>query len=71
MLEVVNWIIENPVQVITGIVTVAAAIAAITPSPEDDKAVAKARKVLDALALNVGHAKNAKRGEVDRTDRRS
>lgn len=60
MLDLLTWIIENPVQFVTGVITIAAAIAALTPSPEDDKVVAKARKVLDALALNVGHAKNAK-----------
>lgn len=40
------------------VVSVAAPIAAITPTPTDDGVVSAARKVLDVLACNFGNAKN-------------
>lgn len=46
--------------IITNVVAVAAAIAAITPTPKDDGILLIVRKVLDLLAFNVGNAKNAK-----------
>lgn len=55
-----NWILENWANVafaVTAIVTAAAAIAALTPTPKDDAAVAWVRKIIDVLALNIGHAK--------------
>lgn len=42
----------------TTLVTAAAVVAAATPSPRDDSIVALIRKVVDVLALNVGHARN-------------
>lgn len=41
------------------VVTLAATIAAVTPSPKDDGIVKSIRSVIDILALNFGHAKNA------------
>lgn len=35
----------------------ASAITALTPTPRDDDIVGKAYKLLELLALNVGHAK--------------
>lgn len=46
----------------TAIVTAASAIAAVTPTPTDDKWVGKAYKLVDWLALNFGKAKD-KAGE--------
>lgn len=43
------------------VVAVASAVAALTPSPKDDKLVGRLRGLLDMLALNVGHAKPTKR----------
>lgn len=60
LMSAAGWILENPVQFGTSVVTIASAIAAITPSTKDDKVVEKARKVVDVLALNVGHAKTSK-----------
>jgi hypothetical protein len=51
-----NW--EHILVTITGIIALAAHIAPLTPTPEDDKAVAWARKLLDFLAGNYGNAKN-------------
>lgn len=39
------------------IVTVASIIAAATPNKKDDKIVGTFRKIIDVLAINVGHAK--------------
>jgi len=46
-------------EIATMIVTLAATIAAVTPSPKDDGIVKTLRTVVDLLALNFGHAKNA------------
>jgi len=43
---------------LTAIVAAASAIAALTPTPTDDSFVAKAYKIVDWLALNVGKAKD-------------
>jgi len=48
---------ENAVYWITGIISVASAICAITPTPKDDEALAKVYKFIEALALNIGNAK--------------
>ncbi len=56
-----SWILENKealISIITGIVAVASAIAALTPTPKDDTIVGKIYKVIDMLALNVGKAKD-------------
>jgi len=61
-MEIINWIMDHLPELllaVTGTVSVAATIAALTPTPKDDAAVAWVRKVVDWLALNVGHAKNA------------
>lgn len=39
------------------LVTLASAIAAITPTPKDDQALRWVRKFIDTLALNVANAK--------------
>ena len=43
--------------IITALVALASAIAAATDTPKDDALVAKAYKILDMIALNVGLAK--------------
>jgi|TARA_R100001086_G_scaffold92018_1_gene45600 hypothetical protein len=42
----------------TAAVTACSAIAAVTPTPKDDQAVAWAYKVIDMIALNFGKAKD-------------
>ncbi len=44
---------------ITSLVTAASAICALTPNTKDDSVVAKIRRVLDVIALNIGKAKVA------------
>ena len=58
MIEIIDFIKNDLLGVITGLITVAAAIAAMTPSPKDDGIVRNARKLLDLVALNVVNAKN-------------
>ena len=43
--------------ILTAAVTLASAVAAMTPTPLDDIWVAKAYKFLDVIALNIGKAK--------------
>ena len=43
--------------VLTAAVALASAVAAMTPTPTDDLWVAKAYKLLDVIALNIGKAK--------------
>ena len=42
---------------LTAAVALASAVAALTPTPTDDLWVAKAYKLLDVIALNIGKAK--------------
>jgi len=44
--------------IISVIVTIASAIAALTPTPKDDKWIGKLYKIIDVFALNIGKAKN-------------
>lgn len=46
-------------QVVTVVVTAAAAVAAIFPVPAEGSKWQIVRKVIDFLAINVGNAKNA------------
>lgn len=43
--------------IISVLVTIASAIAAITPTPKDDEFIGKLYKIIDVCALNVGKAK--------------
>ncbi len=45
--------------VITAAVTLASAIAAITPTPKEGSFLAKVYKVIDTIALNIGKAKDS------------
>ena len=43
--------------IITTVVTVASAVAAITPTKKDDAIMAKVNKLISLVALNIGNAK--------------
>ena len=61
MKDIIEYIVtnaDNILGVVTAVVAVASAVAAMTSTPKDDSWVAKAYKVLDWLALNVGKAKD-------------
>ena len=51
-----NWF--DLVEIAGLVVAAAAAIAALTPTPKDEGVIKVLRKIVDALALNVGKAKN-------------
>ena len=58
---IIDFLNENSdglFSVATAIVTLFAAIAAVTPTPKDDGWAGKAYKVIDWLALNVFKAKD-------------
>ena len=46
--------------IITAVITLASAIAAITPTPKEGTLLSKVYGVIDLLALNVGKAKDKK-----------
>ena len=61
MADIINWVLAHKsdlVAILTGIVSLASAIAALTPTPKDDGIVKKVYGVVDMLALNVGKAKD-------------
>ena len=61
MTEIISYLVSNVDSIlfaVSAIVAAASAIAALTPTPKDNAVVAKAYKVLDWLALNVGKAKD-------------
>jgi len=43
---------------VTAIIAIASLVAAVTPTPQGDKWLAKLYKVIDFLALNIGKAKD-------------
>lgn len=51
--------VPNWVHAITGVVTAATAITALTPTQADDKVIAMILRVLNLVAGNVGKNKNA------------
>ena len=61
MKEIISYLVSNVDSIlftVSAIVAAASAVAALTPTPKDDSLVAKAYKVLDWVALNVGKAKD-------------
>tara|TARA_R110002167_G_scaffold91519_2_gene246314 strand:+ start:1156 stop:1344 length:189 start_codon:yes stop_codon:yes gene_type:complete len=61
MTEIISYLVSNVDSIlfaVSAIVAAASAIAALTPTPKDDAVAAKAYKVLDWLALNIGKAKD-------------
>lgn len=51
-----NW--QGIMLVVTTMVTLAAAITALTPTPKDDNIVKKIRGMLNVIGLNIGNAKS-------------
>lgn len=57
----IEYVIENAQAIFETVVTIiasASAVAALTPTPSDDKFIGKVYKVIDWLALNVFKAKD-------------
>lgn len=59
-MDLTQWDAKQIWAALTTLVTVAAAIAAMTPSPKDDSIVAKLRGLLDVIAFNFWNARNEK-----------
>ena len=57
MLDLLDTILKL-VSVIPWLVSICSLIAALTPTPHDDKLVSKAYKIIDWFALNIGRAKD-------------
>lgn len=60
-----SWLqehLQDVLGIIGMVIALCAAIAALTPSPKDDAALAKVRKVIDFVGLNFFHAENVNRG---------
>lgn len=57
-LEGVAAMIPDWLETASVVIAAAASVAAVTPTKKDDSWVAKARTILDALAVNFGNAKN-------------
>jgi hypothetical protein len=61
MKEIIAYLVSNVESILNTLYTVvaaASAVAALTPTPKDDGLSAKAYKVVDWLALNIGKAKD-------------
>lgn len=43
---------------VAGIVAAASTVTALTPTPADDKWIGKLYRIIEVLALNIGHAKD-------------
>jgi hypothetical protein len=56
MLDFISTVIQI-IQIIPWLIAGASLIAALTPTPSDDKIIGKLYKVLDWFALNIGKAK--------------
>ena len=59
-MEIFTYVFDNSdkiIAVVTAVIAVASAIAALTPTPDDDTLVGKAYRIVDWLALNIGKAK--------------
>lgn len=55
------WLLTHAVDIfnlISNVVAVGAAVAAVTPTPKDDSIFSTARKVVDFVGFNFGYAKN-------------
>jgi hypothetical protein len=49
---------DDLLNVVLGIVFLASAICALTPTPSDDLLIGKIYRIIEVLALNVGRAKD-------------
>lgn len=58
MIEYISENKEGIFQIVTAVIAVASAVAALTPTPKDDGFIKKITGIIDLLALNVGKAKD-------------
>ena len=50
--------IATGLEIASHVISIAALVAALTPSDTDNKVIAQIRAVVDMLGLNIMHAKN-------------
>ena len=58
MIEYISENKEGIFQIVTAVIAVASAVAALTPTPKDDGWIKKITGIIDLLALNIGKAKD-------------
>lgn len=59
MEDIIVQLLDTPwFSVFTAVVTLASAIAALTPTPTEGTVLAKVYKLIDLLAINIGKAKS-------------
>tara|TARA_R100000655_G_scaffold108745_2_gene161350 strand:+ start:104 stop:283 length:180 start_codon:yes stop_codon:yes gene_type:complete len=58
MIEFITTNHEQLLTIVAGVVAVASAICALTPTPKDDGVVRKIYALVEWMALNVGKAKD-------------
>lgn len=64
MIEFISLHGETLLLFASGLVSAASALAALTPTPKDDGIALLLRRLLDLIALNIGHAgRGGGRGE--------
>ncbi len=51
--ETPHWLVA-----LTSVVSAASAVAAVTPTPKDDRILGRLYRIVDVLALNIGRAKD-------------
>lgn len=62
-MEILQTIQDTPwFSIVTAVVALASAIAAVTPTPKEGSVLAKVYSLIDFLALNIGKAKD--KGEL-------
>ena len=58
MNEIIAILAQNPYfNIVTGVIALASAVTAVTPTPAQGSKLGKVYKVIDFLAINVGKAK--------------
>ena len=57
MIEFIKTNYDQLISIATGVVALASAICALTPTPKDDNFFKKVYSIIDLFALNIGRAK--------------
>ena len=66
-MEIINTLLDQPwFEIVAGIVTLASAIAAVTPTPKVGSWRSKLYSLIDVAALNIGKAKNEGKKEAEK-----
>lgn len=66
LIECAFFVMPKAFDAVFAIIAFASGVAALTPTPTDDNWIAKLYRIIDTLALNVGHAKEEGRTQGGR-----